>query len=151
MAPPLADNYVRALAVDANNRLLVGTARGLDVFDPASRTFAHLRTQPMALPPIRSLEVDSRHRVWIGTAENGLFRLDDIPADTRNTLVSLEHYGAERLIHPSVSAIAEDRQGRLWVGTAAGISRIEADLSSITHYPPQKIAMAWPRKPACRI
>ncbi|MFO1368484.1 MAG: two-component regulator propeller domain-containing protein [Marinagarivorans sp.] len=138
LSTSLADNYVRALAVDANNRLLVGTARGLDVFDPASRTFAHLRTQPMALPPIRSLEVDSRHRVWIGTAENGLFRLDDIPADTRNTLVSLEHYGAERLIHPSVSAIAEDRQGRLWVGTAAGISRIEADLSSITHYPPQK-------------
>lgn len=136
----LADNYVRALAVDANNRLLVGTARGLDVFDSATATFAHVRTQPRSLPPIRSLEVDSRHRVWIGTADEGLFRLDDIPADSRNAPIAVEHYGPERLIHPSVSAIAEDRQGRLWVGTAAGISRIEADLSSISHYPPPKNA-----------
>lgn len=140
LATSLADNYVRALAVDANNRLLIGTARGLDVFDAATRTFVHLRTQPRSLPPIRTLEVDSRHRVWIGTADEGVFVLEDIPADSHKAAIPVQHYGAERLIHPSVSAIAEDRQGRLWVGTAAGISRIEADLSSITHYPPQKNA-----------
>ncbi|HEY6529681.1 MAG TPA: two-component regulator propeller domain-containing protein [Cellvibrionaceae bacterium] len=137
-ASSLADNYVRALAVDADNRLLVGNGGGLDVFDSATRTFTHLHTLPNPSLSIRTIKVDSRHRIWIGTHDDGVFRLDELPRDSNKTTVVMQHYGAERLVNQNVNTIAEDRQGRIWVGTAAGISRIEQNLTSITHYPPQK-------------
>jgi signal transduction histidine kinase/ligand-binding sensor domain-containing protein/DNA-binding NarL/FixJ family response regulator len=136
----LADNYVRALAVNANNRLLVGTGRGLDIFDPAARVFTHLQNPAQPLNSIRTLEVDSRNRIWIGTGDQGVYRLDELPTGNTHTLSTgqMEHYGPGRLINQSINAITEDRLGRIWIGTIAGISRIEQDMARISHYPPIK-------------
>jgi ligand-binding sensor domain-containing protein len=63
---------------------------------------------------LRSVYVDHDRRVWVGTQNHGLFQF----RDGRFTRAP----GAED-INPHISALYQDSQGILWVGTAAGLAR----------------------------
>ena len=63
---------------------------------------------------LRTVFVDRDRRVWAGSEKYGLFQFQDggfKPAP-----------GAD-LLNPHISAIHQDRQGVLWVGTAGGLGR----------------------------
>ena len=67
-----------------------------------------------------SLFVDSRQRLWIGTNDNGVLLMER---------GSLKHWGlAEGLPTAKVCAIAEDRDGWIYVGTSEGIVTVDRDL-----------------------
>src|SRR6202000_2041528 len=55
--------------------------------------------------------------LWIGSAGRGLGRWQDGHFTALTT--------REGLPSDSVNALAEDRQGRLWVGTEAGLATVE--------------------------
>jgi signal transduction histidine kinase/ligand-binding sensor domain-containing protein len=127
-AGPAADS-VHAFAEDGEGAVYVGSLGGLDVFDPATGRFTHLRPDSPGLASLADCQVMALHfgrdgYLWIGTLGKGLGRLD---TETR-TLASLRHDPArpESLSNDDVSAIAEDRDGELWVATyRGGLNRLD--------------------------
>ena len=109
----LSENYVRALAQTRDGYIWVGNEQGVSRFDGAN--FFSLGPQEgFQSGPVQVLFGDSRGALWIGSAGSGLScwqagRLhkfttrDGLPSDT-------------------ITAIAEDGEQRLWVGTPAGLA-----------------------------
>lgn len=101
---------VRALAQTADGYLWLTDENRLACFDG-------LRFRPFATPAnldCRAISVmfgDSQGVLWLGCASNGLFRLQN------NQVAKLEGLPAK-----TVTALCEDNNGRLWVGTESGLA-----------------------------
>ena len=99
----LSSNAVRALLQDRKGLIWLGTSEGLDSFD--GREVIHHAFPEGGSAGILSLLEDSARTLWVGT-DGGLFRF---AGDSLAQVPSLT--GVE------VTALAEDRDGFLWVAT----------------------------------
>jgi signal transduction histidine kinase len=80
---------------------------------------------------IQALHFDGAGRLWIGSVEKGVTRVDD-PASERPRFRS---YGvAEGLSSNHIWCMAEDRFGRIYLGTGSGVDRLDPATGSIRHY-----------------
>lgn len=148
----LRANETRALHIDKNDTLWVGSARGIQYFDgevfKTPEALAHIQSK------VRSI-FEEEAGLWFVT-NDGAFLFDgeiieEIPVSslgdrpngiargphgdmwfaTNNGLVrydgeSLRHYSTEAgLAHPASLSIRLGPAGNLWVGTYGGISRID--------------------------
>ncbi len=115
----LSGDYVRAVLEDSRGRFWIGTASGLDWMDAAGKI--HVQPLPTASgtpPSVLSLAQDRAGGLWIGSYGDGLYRLDPDG--------SVQRYGtAEGLPYGNIRAIAEDAQGRIWLGTQRGVVWLE--------------------------
>ncbi|HEV2453533.1 MAG TPA: two-component regulator propeller domain-containing protein, partial [Verrucomicrobiae bacterium] len=112
----LPENYVRALAQIDGGYVWVGTGEGVSRFDGVN--FFSLGPQEgFQGGPVQVLFGDSRGALWIGSVGSGLScwqagRLqrftvhDGLPSD-------------------SITALAEDHDGRIWVGTQSGLAAVQ--------------------------
>ena len=75
----------------------------------------HTYNSPSSIAITQVLYIDSHKRLWVGT-DHGLWYFDD----QKNDLIA---YGKNDN-RPSVTAITEDKQGHLWLGTTQGLLRI---------------------------
>ncbi len=124
----LSDPRVWAIAQDPGGALWVGTSRGLDRLDPATRRVTRLAVRPSrALPEssseqdrtVRALLVDRSGNVWIGTGR-GLVRAGRGSETFEPVKASGE--GGALLASEPVNVLLEDRQGRIWAGfSGAGL------------------------------
>jgi ligand-binding sensor domain-containing protein/signal transduction histidine kinase len=113
-AAGLPQNSVNAIAQTPDGYLWVGSRDGLARFDGVRFTVFGLRDGLQSVE-IQTLCLDRHGTLWIGTSGGGLSRW--IEGKIEN--VALPH----QLIAPdSVTALAEDADGRLWIGTGAGLS-----------------------------
>ncbi|MBR6452201.1 MAG: hybrid sensor histidine kinase/response regulator, partial [Lachnospiraceae bacterium] len=71
------------------------------------------------LTSARCMFEDSRNRLWVGTNDNGAVLLDQ----EERTHFTVD----DGLTSPSVRAIGEDADGKIYLGTAMGISYIDTD------------------------
>jgi PAS domain S-box-containing protein len=108
----LAGANIRAITVDHEDRLWVGTSWGIRCFDRQLK-----RNDPIYVPTeIQTLLTDSHGAVWIGTTGEGLIRYVNGQASSfRKTNGLAEDY---------VSSLCEDREGNLWVGTRDGLTKL---------------------------
>ena len=120
----LPGNNVQALMVDADDRVWVATeSGGISVLDAQRQAFTHYRKATH--PALGSDDIWAfAHRgstAWFGTYEGGLHRMD---ADGR-----IRRYTAADDEMPSdiVLALAVDAKGVLWIGTDAGLARLQGD------------------------
>ena len=109
----LISNQVNTVYVDAGGSVWVGTPDGLSRMDPGGRwTLYPAETQNSAGfsgQDVMAVFVDHLGSLWVGTRQGGLSRLDVSSG-------SWTYYGTESgLLGSSLTAIAEDRTGRLWV------------------------------------
>ncbi len=120
----LASDEVRALSLDSDGTLWVGTNRGLGRLAPGASAFTHLKAgegeDSLGDNRIRALLRDRAGKLWVGTRGAGLFRLRD---DQR----TFDHYAYADDEHSAlasnrVEALLEDDNGRLWIATAGGLS-----------------------------
>ena len=110
--PSLDDVLVRAVVEDKERSLWFSTDQGLARFD------SNLKKLPAPAMPSepRAMLVDRHGAVWIGTAGSGLVRFQ------AGVITQLRKAGG--LVDDFVSALAEDNEGNLWVGTPNGLSQL---------------------------
>ncbi len=150
----LPSTNVRALAIDAQNRLWIGTLRGLRVvYSPGS--FFQQGTQPQSQPiiimengvaqellyqqSITAIEVDGSNNKWIATASAGVFYLS---ADGQETILRFTKDNSP-LPTNNVQDIAVDPfTGMVYFATTQGLVAYKgtataprADLSQLHAFP----------------
>ena len=116
----LSQNTINALCQDVRGFLWIGTQDGLNVYDGYGfEVFRHDGADSTTLSSgyVSDLLVDSRGELWIASV-GGLDRFD------RNTR-SFERVGAQAsgrsaLREKRVTSLAEDSEGRIWIGTDGG-------------------------------
>ena len=108
----LPENYVRALAQTRDGYLWVGSDDGVSRFDGVS--FFSLGLQEgFQSGPVQELFGDSHGALWIGSVSGGLSCWQNGRLRTFTV--------RDQLPSDSITALAEDEGGRLWIGTQAGL------------------------------
>jgi signal transduction histidine kinase/ligand-binding sensor domain-containing protein len=103
---------IKSLLYTREGHLIVGTVDG--GFEMKG---LHFRRMPFPRIDIESLCESSNGAIWAGTVSAGLWQL-------KNTVASRVALG-ERSMARTILAMTTDPQGRLWVGTQNGLTRIE--------------------------
>lgn len=112
----LPDSGIRALHHDSTGNLWVGGSRGGLAKVTAQQWYAQ---QPVGTL-INRLLTDSEQQLWIGTEGGGLFRLG--PNNQ-----SQHWLQADGLPFDAIYSLLEDKTGRIWVGTGAGLVYFQQD------------------------
>lgn len=145
----LSSNTVTALHVDAQGRLWAGTqGGGLNLFDAQANVFRHYRadpTRPDALisDNIASIVSGPDGFLWIGTGGfgvegEGLDRFD--PQTGQATHYRYESDDTNTISSNTISALAVDANGVLWVGTGgynvqgSGLNRLDTRTGQVTRF-----------------
>jgi ligand-binding sensor domain-containing protein/signal transduction histidine kinase len=114
----LSENVIRAIAEDTNGNFWIGTeSHGLDFFQNGK--FISYRKSENGLPgdDISCLYLDKEGALWVGTFGHGLARFQN----GKWTRYSTD----DGLASNSVGYIIEDDDGNLWIGSNAGLMRIQ--------------------------
>ncbi|MGH9163438.1 MAG: sensor histidine kinase [Vicinamibacteraceae bacterium] len=126
---PNADVF--AIAEDHHGQVWLGLTNGGLVRYAARRLTAYGVGDGVPGPAIRALHVDRRGRLWVGSSHGGLARLDDPRAGRPRFATYTRHEG---LSSETVYSIAEDRFGRIYLGTATGLDQLDPDTGKIRHF-----------------
>ena len=124
-----------SIAAIAPNRLVLGTFKGIAVFDVARGSFVEDSGLPFKELTDDNVLVslfDSHKRLWVGTmkglmcwsfADNSVRRYTHRGGDTIGTLS-----------HDRVYALLESRSGEIWAGTHEGLNRFESASHEFTRF-----------------
>jgi two-component system sensor histidine kinase ChiS len=131
----LPHNVITSLALDQQNRLIIGTGSGISIFSADRTKFTNfpLTAGTETATFVLDTFVDSKNRIWVGTRDYGLFQLDHNGTAQHHFLAAVGNLDA--LQSDMVKSIEEDPYGRIWVGTyGGGVSRLNEGERSFTTY-----------------
>jgi signal transduction histidine kinase/ligand-binding sensor domain-containing protein len=130
LPPRRQQTPVWAMAQDASGALWVSDLNFLSRFDGTRWTV--LAPGPgLPGPSPRALLCDHRGRLWLGFRFNGVSVSEEPRAPSPRFRNYTEHDG---LLSDAVRALAEDAQGRVYVGTARGVSRLDPESGAWRHF-----------------
>lgn len=93
------------------------------------------RVEPMDLlaPPalVAAMHRDRAGRLWLAASQGGLARIDDPAAPRPHVRLYTKATG---LSSNDVTSVTEDRWGRIYVGTLAGVDRLDPATGRVKHY-----------------
>jgi diguanylate cyclase (GGDEF)-like protein/PAS domain S-box-containing protein len=126
--------HVDALAGAGGNKIWVASNHGVFLLDPDVRRATTLAVDPEhgdGLPSalVRTIRVARDGSIWFGTYGSGLAHWWP-PTSSQTARWEVFHHRpgeADSLAHDVVLALREDADGRLWVGTLAGLSVYDPD------------------------
>jgi len=116
-------NNISFIDIRENNQNLVAITenRLLIWFD-----FKRSKIKSFELPhelgnlPILTFHIDNANNVWVGEELNGLYKINLENGSVDN--FSKDFIGDKHITHNLIHCFTEDNQGRLWIGTEAGLS-----------------------------
>jgi len=119
----VSNNWLNCILEDSSGALWLGSGKGLNKFDPVTEQFTHYLLPVDSLDWINTGYKDRTGMLWFGTADGGLNQVDP-------KLEKFRHYSHDPHDPASLSAdflvgIFEARDGSFWVGTAAGVDRLD--------------------------
>jgi signal transduction histidine kinase/ligand-binding sensor domain-containing protein len=135
-AGSLNNNSVVAIQADENGKLYIGAhTGGLDLFDPLTGTFTHIRPANAAtgstMDSLHSIFIENERYLWLG-GENGLARVD------RSTnLFNVWRYSKENqkgICGNTVYSIAKDKKNNLWFANYGGLDKFISDSNHFRNY-----------------
>jgi len=120
----LSDNRIWYTFLDQNQDLWIGTSNGLNRLNRISDDFDRF------LPDteIHIVLEDINNHLWLGTIGKGLIRFD------RETGQSEYFNTDDGLLSNDILALTEDDQGYIWIGSAAGLNRLDPQSMSIISF-----------------
>ena len=122
---------VNAVAEDRSGQIWVGF-RESGIARLRNGRFEHV-TAREGLPEgdVQTLYADTAGRLWIGTIGGGVGRIDD---PTAVTVAARKYTTSDGLSSNTVRGFTEDRWGRIYLGTAKGVNRLNPDTGHIRVY-----------------
>jgi ligand-binding sensor domain-containing protein/signal transduction histidine kinase len=134
-AKKIPENVASSLAQDREGFLWIGTAAGLVRYDGYRfRLFSKNHQDPKSLSGnfIRDILPLPDGTIWVGTEPGGVSVFDP------NTETFTRIYDQEQLLNrpylSSVSSLAQDNNGYIWLGTKKGLIKMDPANKSETHY-----------------
>ncbi len=135
---PLPHARVLALALDAQERLWIGTAAGLAVYDGEDWLVYRGDDFGLLSEQVNAVAVDGAGRVWIGTQVGAaVLEADAWTAYTAN---------AETLVDNAVFALAVEPSAngeRIWFGTLWGVSVFDPEAQAWEQYTMDDFDLGW--------
>jgi ligand-binding sensor domain-containing protein/signal transduction histidine kinase len=124
----VSNDTISNLLIDRQGVLWIGTADGLNRFEPATQRFTAFRdeTSPNSAGQMESIVEDQDGNLWLGSLGSGLLKFDRKTQRLRA--------GVATVSNPVVTAAYIDRANRLWAGTFNGLDRIDLSTGRITRY-----------------
>jgi len=133
----LSSNNIRKIIADQEGKLWIGTLHGINIYNPASKSFITLQNEPenpasLSQNSVYDIYQDRQGIIWVGT-----------------------YYGAINMVYPNytpfkiyrstttphglssnvVSAIMEDQYKNLWIASEGeGINYYDRKKNTFTHY-----------------
>ena len=128
----LSDDIVSRLLVDHNGTLWAGCQDGLNRFDAATERFTVYKLTPHGNRAYLELVEDREGILWLGTDSSGLQRFD--PATGQIAAFEHETDRPGTLSDNRVNSVHFDRSGTIWVGTQAGLDKLDPKTGKFTGY-----------------
>lgn len=124
----LADNHIRKLYLDKQNRLWVGSDSGLWLYDGSGGVFLKITSVKGS---VNDMEEDEAERLWVGTLGHGLQMLNlQRPEEKQLHLIPNEaSLGSEVVFHLKVA-----RDGRIWLHTQGGLAIFDQSTGYFINY-----------------
>ena len=118
----LKSNFIASLHLTKNDTILVGTSRGLYIYDTKKDDFTFVNQ----IPPthIKDILEDYTGKIWLSTLNDGLFTLD-FKTGISNHFI---HNDKDSSSLPSnlVNSVFQDSRRQIWITTEAGFSKFMA-------------------------
>ena len=136
----LSNDQVYALLTDQDGRLWIGTDNGLNLFNPADETFTRFMSDPqdsksLSNKSVLSLMQGQDGAVWVGTWGGGVNKMvigsSGVP---QYTVYKRELNNINSLSNDEVTALLEDRNHNVWIGTNGGLNKLDPSTGTITRY-----------------
>ncbi|MCW4454977.1 ATP-binding protein [Flavobacterium sp. MXW15] len=121
----LPSNTLETLLVDAHDRVWVGSnGGGLSMLDTDRAGFRHFPELNRVCEQQVWALAYAEQSLWVGTSGGGLCRRDEDGIITR---YHAEENDPRSLPDDTIYSMLADEQGRVWIGTSAGLARWDGD------------------------
>jgi len=118
----LTPGRINAFARDSDGVLLIGTNTGLNRYNANTDTFRRYLVDQ----PVLDIYVDHLGGIWLGTVEGLLYYSSGSIEQPGPMQYQVDRSDSDKPSSNVVTAIFEDRQGVLWVGTdGGGLNRLD--------------------------
>src|SRR5262249_15613863 len=139
-AANLAQHTVNAIFQDHAGYVWIATRGGLNSYDGYRyRLFQHDVDNPASLPDdfVTALTEDAHYRIWLGSSNRNVASLDPVTGHIAG--YALPPGAVDRERRNNISALAFDHRHSVWVGSAAGIEKLDTETgarSVVFSFPP---------------
>ena len=122
----ISQSSVEAIEQDDQGFMWLGTLNGLNRYDGYQfvRFIADGREGSLTDSQITTL-LNAQDTLWVGTRRGGFLRFDPDTRTFRRIMVGNQRPGEQEPDH--ILNVSDDRQGRIWVATEQGLSRINPE------------------------
>ena len=122
----LANNIVWSLAQTPDNKVWMGTSKGLSVFD-GKKIKSYYEEDGLLSNKITCLYVDKRGKLWIGN-KNGL------NCFYNEKLISMDRSSGILGLNSNIRCIVADKSGNLWLAGSAGLFMFDGQKAKVYKY-----------------
>ena len=126
-----APNAPTAFREDGTGNLWIGFYYGGLVRFRAGQFTRFTIADGLPLGLIRDLYLDRSGKLWIATSRGGVARVDDLAAEQPRFFT---YTTAQGLVSNETTCVTEDQYGRIYIGTAQGVDRLDPLTGNFKHY-----------------